>query len=35
MHAKFVGVTGLPRAGSILLCQLPAQHPEIKCEGNR
>lgn len=30
---KFVGVTGLPRAGSTLLCQLLAQHPEIHCEG--
>jgi sulfotransferase len=33
MNPKFVGVTGLPRAGSTLLCQLLAQHPEIKCEG--
>jgi sulfotransferase len=33
MIPKFVGVTGLPRAGSTLLCQLLAQHPEIKCEG--
>ena len=31
---KFVGVTGLPRAGSTLLCQLLAQHPEINCEGH-
>jgi sulfotransferase len=31
---KFVGVTGLPRAGSTLICQLLAQHPEIHCEGN-
>jgi sulfotransferase len=29
----FVGVTGLPRAGSTLLCQMLAQHPEIQCEG--
>jgi sulfotransferase len=29
----FVGVTGLPRAGSTLLCQLLGQHPEIECEG--
>jgi sulfotransferase len=29
----FVGVTGLPRAGSTLLCQMLAQHPEIDCEG--
>ena len=34
MAAKFVGVTGLPRAGSTLLCQLLAQHPEIYSEGN-
>jgi sulfotransferase len=33
MTPKFVGVTGLPRAGSTLLCQLLAQHPEIHCEG--
>ncbi len=30
---QFVGVTGLPRAGSTLLCQMLAQHPEIQCEG--
>jgi sulfotransferase len=30
---KFVGVTGLPRAGSTLLCQMLAQHPGIQCEG--
>ena len=34
MVPKFVGVTGLPRAGSTLLCQLLAQHPEIQCEGH-
>jgi sulfotransferase len=34
MLPKFVGVTGLPRAGSTLLCQLLAQHPEILCEGH-
>src|ERR1035438_2149151 len=33
MAPKFVGVTGLPRAGSTLLCQLLAEHPEIQCEG--
>lgn len=33
MIPKFVGVTGLPRAGSTLLCQMLAQHPEIQCEG--
>ena len=32
-HPGFVGVTGLPRAGSTLLCQLLAQHPDIHCEG--
>jgi sulfotransferase len=30
---NFVGVTGLPRAGSTLLCQLLAQHPDVQCEG--
>jgi sulfotransferase len=34
MTAKFIGVTGLPRAGSTLLCQLLGQHPEIHCEGH-
>jgi len=34
MTPKFVGVTGLPRAGSTLLCQLLAQHPDIHCEGH-
>jgi sulfotransferase len=33
MTAQFVGVTGLPRAGSTLLCQLLDQHPDIHCEG--
>ena len=33
MPPRFVGVTGLPRAGSTLLCQLLAQHPEIHCDG--
>ena len=33
MTPNFIGVTGLPRAGSTLLCQLLAQHPEIHCEG--
>ena len=33
MLPKFVGVTGLPRAGSTLLCQLLAQHPDIQCDG--
>ena len=33
IKSSFVGVTGLPRAGSTLLCQMLAQHPEIHCEG--
>jgi len=33
MSTRFVGVTGLPRAGSTLLCQLLAQHPGVHCEG--
>ncbi len=33
MPSSFVAVTGLPRAGSTLLCQLLAQHPEIQCDG--
>ena len=34
MTTDFVGVTGLPRAGSTLLCQMLAMHPEIHCEGH-
>jgi sulfotransferase len=34
MTPNFIGVTGLPRAGSTLLCQLLAQHPEVYCEGH-
>lgn len=34
MTPQFIGVTGLPRAGSTLLCQMLAQHPEIHCEGH-
>lgn len=34
MTPRFVGVTGLPRAGSTLLCQMLAQHPDIQCEGH-
>lgn len=30
---RFVGVAGLPRAGSTLLCQMLAMHPEIDCDG--
>ena len=33
MIPAFVGVTGLPRAGSTLVCQLLAQHPDIHSEG--
>ena len=29
---KFIGVTGLPRAGSTLVCQLLAQHPDVHSE---
>ncbi len=34
MAANFIGVTGLPRAGSTLLCQMLAQHPEVHCDGH-
>ena len=34
MKPQFVGVAGLPRAGSTLLCQLLAEHPDIQCEGH-
>jgi sulfotransferase len=34
MFPNFVGVTGLPRAGSTLLCQMLSMHPEIQCEGH-
>ncbi len=33
LKRKLVCVTGLPRAGSTLTCQLLAQHPEIYCNG--
>src|SRR3984893_7053331 len=33
MTPTFVAVTGLPRAGSNLLCQLLSHHPQIHCEG--
>ena len=34
MTSRFVGVAGLPRAGSTLLTQLLAEHPDIHCEGH-
>lgn len=34
MNTRFIGVAGLPRAGSTLLCQLLAEHPEIYSEGH-
>ena len=34
MTPKLIGVTGLPRAGSTLLCQLLAEHPDIHSEGH-
>lgn len=33
MVPDFIGVAGLPRAGSTLVCQLLAQHPDLYCEG--
>jgi sulfotransferase len=32
--SRFVGVAGLPRAGSSLLCQLLAEHPRIYSDGH-
>ena len=34
MTSRFVGVAGLPRAGSTVLCQLLGEHPDIDCEGH-
>jgi len=34
MTARFVGISGLPRAGSTVLCQLLSEHPDIYCEGH-
>jgi len=34
MAARFVGVAGLPRSGSTLLCQLLGEHPQIHSEGH-
>lgn len=33
-YPDFIGVTGLPRAGSTLLCQMLAMHPQMHCEGD-
>ena len=33
MKPQRVYVTGLPRSGSTLLCQLLAQHPDVACDG--
>ncbi len=34
MVPNFIGVTGLPRAGSTLLCQILAMHPDIHCQSH-
>ncbi len=34
MTPQFIGVTGLPRSGSTLLCQMLAQHPDLHCDGH-
>lgn len=34
MTTRFVGVAGLPRSGSTLICQLLAEHPQIHSEGH-
>lgn len=34
MTTRFVGVSGLPRAGSTVLCQLLGEHPDVYCEGH-
>ncbi|HEY2396619.1 MAG TPA: sulfotransferase [Rudaea sp.] len=34
MTTRFVGVAGLPRSGSTLLCQLLGEHPQIHSEGH-
>jgi sulfotransferase len=31
---RLIGVTGLPRAGSTLLCQLLSHHPDLYCTGH-
>jgi sulfotransferase len=32
--ARFIGVAGLPRSGSTLLCQLLGEHPQIHSDGH-
>ena len=34
MPSSYVGVAGLPRSGSTLLCQMLGEHPDIHCEGH-
>jgi sulfotransferase len=34
LNKKIIYVTGLPRAGSTLLCQLLSHHPDIYCHGH-
>lgn len=34
MTARFVGIAGLPRSGSTLLCQLLAEHPHVYSDGH-
>lgn len=34
MTTPFIGVAGLPRSGSTLLCQLLSEHPDVYCEGH-
>jgi len=34
MISSFIGVTGLPRAGSTLLCQMLSMHPDIHSDGS-
>jgi sulfotransferase len=34
LNKKIIYVTGLPRAGSTLLCQLLSHHPDIDCSGH-
>lgn len=34
MTTRFVGVAGLPRSGSTLICRLLAEHPQVHSEGH-